>query len=390
MALKGINVVEFAGLAPGPFAGLILADAGASVIRIDRAGQKEVNDVLTSWKRSISLDLKKPHGRDIARKLISKADVLIDPFRPGVLEKLGLGPDIFLGKDGLNHKLVYARLAGFEHAGPSTMMAGHDLNYLASSGVLAMLPRTNDGVPFFPLNIIADFAGGGELCSLGILLALFEREKSGQGQIVNTDMVSGTRYISSFPLLHAAVKSSQIFSDKPGSGELDGGAPFYSVYECKDNGLISVACLESHFYAAFLQTLAASLPSGFQVPGLQADFRPQADTQRDRNTWESLRRYLAAAFATKTRDEWAAIFHGTDSCVVPVLSPEEAAARAGSSVPAPHPVLSRTPSQHVPTLTVLVPGQHTVEILKEIGVSETEAQKLLKRGIVGTWPQAKL
>ncbi|KAF8962787.1 CoA-transferase family III domain-containing protein [Flammula alnicola] len=213
MALAGLKVIEFAGLAPGPFAGLILADNGASVTRIDRPSATS-SDVLCRGKRSIVIDSKLPSGRKLLEEMISSADVLIDPFRPGVLERLGLGPELFLGdgsdgrRKGLNEKLIYARIVGFPRIGPYKDMAGHDINYLALSGVLAMLPGADK--PTFPLNIAADFAGGGVMCAVGILLALMERGRTGRGQVVNTDMVSGTRYISSFPLIQSYLGSGML------------------------------------------------------------------------------------------------------------------------------------------------------------------------------------
>ncbi|KAF5359847.1 hypothetical protein D9756_003359 [Leucocoprinus leucothites] len=391
MALTGFKVIEFAGLAPGPFAGLILADNGASVIRIDRPNTLST-DVLTRGKRSLAINSKVPSGRDFLRTLIASADVLIDPFRPGVMEKLGLGPDVFLGDGktkGLNEKLVYARIAGFPRTGPRKDMAGHDLNYIALTGALAMMPPGPSGAPTFPMNILADFAGGGLMCAAGILLALIERGRSGRGQVVNADMARA-RYVSTFPLLHSILPTSHILGKgKPGTNTLDGGAPFYNTYECKCGGFMTVGCLEPQFFKAFIEGFSAALPKNFEF---ENGWRPTPDLQANKSEWPRMRAYFAKGFLTDTREYWGKVFHGTDACAVPVLTPKEAAAAQGSPFPEFHPRVIRQDmdqsSQASQQSTsfgniILEPGLHTEAVLRETGLSDKEIRQLLLDGALG-------
>ncbi|EJD39119.1 CoA-transferase family III [Auricularia subglabra TFB-10046 SS5] len=379
MALRGIRVIELAGLAPVPFAGMMLADLGASVVRIDRPSPVSVpaGDILTRGKRSLSLDLRAPQGLAVGKQLIAQADVLLDPYRPGVLERMGLGPDVFLGDQGLNERLVYARISGVYLCYPTPdRSAGHDLNYLAATGVLHLLPRRADGTPSFPVNLLADFASGGHLCATGVLAALLERARTGKGQVVATDMVSGARYVSSFVLAHAQDPYSSLFASEHNTGPalLGGGAPFYSVYECKDGGFVSVACLEPRFFAAFLRTFKEHCPGDF-------DEASQMDLER----WEELRRYLRDGFKSRTRDEWARTFeHEKDACVFPVLTPSEAAQRSGdakSQTVAPHPRLTGTPTA-LPAFATLTPGLHSREVLSEFGFDSTRIAELFAAGVV--------
>lgn len=245
--LSGLKVVEFAGLAPGPMVGLILADFGADVVRIDRMGATVNTDGLCRRKRSICVNVKIPQGLQTLKRLVSQADVLIDPFRPGVLERLGVGPAEFQeGEPYGNEGLVFARITGFQRQGPYANMAGHDINYIALSGLLSMLGSAG-GAPQPPINLLGDFAGGSIVCLFGILLALLERARSGKGQVVEADMVTGARYISTFVLLSSYLEHpewGQVVGDGSnelrGTGMLGGGAPWYGVYRCKDNGWISV------------------------------------------------------------------------------------------------------------------------------------------------------
>ncbi|KAJ6619679.1 CoA-transferase family III [Mycena sp. CBHHK59/15] len=377
MALTDLKVIEFAGLAPGPFAGLILADNGASVIRIDRPSAHS-SDILCRGKKSAAINPKIPSGKAALMRLVASADILIDPFRPGVMERLGLGPEIFLGNGaspGLNEKLIYARMIGI---GPHKDMAGHDINYLALSGVLAMLPGSVDK-PAFPLNLLADFAGGGLTCALGILLALIERGKSGRGQVVDSDMVSGTRYLSSFPLLGLLNPSSPCRL-------LDGGAPFYDVYTCKDGRWISVGCLEPAFFEVFLEGFLQEVSSELHT----ADgWTPTVDVQFDVEQWPKLKEYLTKGFALHRRDHWASVFHGTDACAVPVLTPEEAAVLDPSSspFPVPHPRVSSSALAPIRTIHpegILQAGQHTREVLMtELGLSDVQLEEMEKEGAIG-------
>ncbi|KAK7033078.1 acyl-CoA dehydrogenase [Favolaschia claudopus] len=376
-SLHTIHIPQFAGLAPGPFAGLILADNGAS--------------------KSAAINPKIPSGKAALLRLIASADVLIDPFRPGVMERLGLGPEVFLGSQdspGLNEKLVYARMIGWDMAGmsvsplyrmpPTSQFQGHDINYLALSGVLSLLPGTADK-PSFPINLLADFAGGGLTCAMGILLALIERGKSGRGQVVDADMVSGSRYLSSFPLL-GLVSQSIHMSGTRGSRLLDGGAPFYNIYTCQDGRWMSVGCLEPAFFKAFIEGFVNAVPSGFSLDG----WAPTSETQFNQDEWPKLKEYLTRGFATRERDYWAKVFHGTDACAVPVLSPEEAAAldASNSEIPVPHPRIAGSAElpgvreNPGPRSLKLRSGQHTREILGGLGLDDTQLNEMMREGAI--------
>ena len=321
-ALAGIKVLELAGLAPSPFAGLILADFGAEVIVCDRCSSGTVfepqpNDALRRGKRSIALDLKHPAGAAMFRKIVRHVDVLIEPFRPGKMEALGLGPEELRSE---NPRLVYARLTGYGRDGDPAMdgAAGHDINYLAMSGVLSTFAR-NGEPPRAPTNLVGDFAGGSLSCAFGIMMALFARERSGTGQVVDAAMVDGAAYLNTF--VHTAMNSgwwkNGMHADDAGSNFLDGGAPWYDCYTCADGKHVSVGAIEPPFYAALL----AAIPSALVGEAEKAKLRAE---QLDPATWAATRATLAAVFAAKPRDEWAAIYRGTDACVAPVLSLREA------------------------------------------------------------------
>ncbi|KAN0066445.1 hypothetical protein ACQY0O_000539 [Thecaphora frezii] len=404
--LQGIRVVEFAGLAPGPFVGMVLADFGADVIRIDKTNTTLNPDSLCRGKRSIAISSKVPQGQQVLRQLIATADVVIDPFRPGVLERLGLGPQDLEAE--IKRGLILARLTGFQRVGPYATMAGHDINYIALSGVLSMLGKTN-GAPEPPSNILGDFAGGALICLLGILVALVDRSRSQRGQVVEADMVTGSRYISTFLLLTSYLSHPQYgpmlndgSDDKRGRNILDGGAPWYGVYRCKDGGWMSVGAIEPHFYAVFLDVLKKTLPTAPE--GLS---HPKAKAQYDRDTWPALREYCTACFAQLTRKDWEARFIGTDACVAPVLSRDEAAVEGTipgakrdhvesgyPAVPTPAPRLSRTPARNPGgspggewedegVEILLAPGEHTDDILAELGINGGAARvELYRRGVV--------
>ncbi|GAA5883134.1 hypothetical protein JCM3774_005329 [Rhodotorula dairenensis] len=398
--LAGIRVLELAGLAPAPFAGLVLADFGADVVRVDRSDASFSPDTLTRGKRSLAVSLKAPEGIALLRKLLSpadssntwRADVLIDPFRPGVLERLGLDPKELLER---NPRLIIARLTGFRREGPYSHMAGHDINYLALSGVLAMLGRKGDK-PYAPANTLADFAGGGLMAVVGILAAVIERASSGKGQLVEVDMVTGTRYAAIFPLTVSHPASTLPMWDRPrGENALDGGAPWYDVYECKDGRYMSLGAIENHFYAEFLRLFLGALPAD-----LRAEQHPRAEEQLDRASWPRLTAFLATGFRTRTRDDWTALFLGTDACCVPVLEPLEVdkagqgpheagtgAGDANSSLidfPSPAPRLGRTPAV-APTQgsIILRPGSHSADVLAQAGLGAQEVQALIQQGAVG-------
>ena len=376
--LRGVRVIEMAGLAPVPYAGMILADFGAEVIRVDRsptAGSRfdPTRDYLARGKRSIGINMKDPRGLETLLRLVETADVLIEPFRPGVMEKLGAGPDVALSR---NEKLVYARLTGWGQDGPYASMAGHDINYIAISGVLGTLGRKGEK-PLPPINLLGDFAGGGMLCALGIAMALFERTRSGKGQVVDAAMIDGAANIATFVF---GFYAAGLWSDERGTNLLDTGAPFYDTYETADGGYVAVGAIEPQFYAALLSGL-----------GLAEDDMPH---QMDRSAWEATRARFAQVFQTKTRDQWARIFDGTDACVAPVLTLGEAPAHShnraretfvggvrGSAVPQAAPRLSRTPgsaSSEAPT-----PGADSATVFADLGMSASEIEMLTKEGAIG-------
>ncbi|KAK3359013.1 alpha-methylacyl-CoA racemase [Lasiosphaeria hispida] len=318
--LTGLKVLEFAGLAPGPFAGLLLSDAGASVLRIDRVSPGSspllTGDLLTRHKASIAVGLKSSAGVALVRQLAQHADIIIDPFRPGVLEKLGLGPSVLRAA---NPRLIYGRLTGFRRDGRYATMAGHDINYLSVSGVLSLLGRKGSP-PTPPGNILADFAGGGATLFQGILLALLARERTGRGQTVEANMVDGVSYLATFPRF--ALKTP-LGSRPRGENMLDSGCPYYDTYETADGRFMAVGALEPRFYAAFIK--------GLGLGGQKWEAR-----QFDREHWPEMRKVFEERFNTKSRDAWEAIFDGTDACCTPVLEyaeMEDNPAREGDQRP---------------------------------------------------------
>ncbi|KAJ8029333.1 Alpha-methylacyl-CoA racemase [Holothuria leucospilota] len=374
MALKGVKVIELAGLAPAPFAGMVLADFGAQVIRVDRATQLYSMDRLARGKQSIALNWKKPEGLNVLRKLCVSADVVIEPFRPGVMEKMGLGPQILLKE---NPRLIYARMTGFGQSGCYKNMAGHDINYIATSGVLAQLGRKGEK-PLAPINLLGDFAGGGMVCALGICMALYERAMSGKGQVIDANMVEGSAYISAFTFM---TKGIGLVGGERGTNMLDSGAFFYDTYKTLDGKYMAVGALEPQFYAELLKGL-----------GLNPEELPD---QLNREEWPAMKKMVETIFASKTREEWTKIFNGKDACVTPVLTPDEAphhphnkenkaflANDDGDLEPVPAPRLSRTPASPR-TMAQPSVGQDTETILSELGYSREEMQQLAQAGAVG-------
>jgi alpha-methylacyl-CoA racemase len=371
-ALQGIRVVEMAGLAPAPFCGMILADFGADVVRVDRIGSGSM-DHLARGKRSLAVNLKSPEGVETVLRLSDRADVLLEPYRPGVMERLGLGPEVACGR---NPRLIYARLTGFGQDGPYANMAGHDINYIALSGALSLLGRRGEK-PLPPINLLGDFAGGGMLCALGIALALVERAQSGQGQIVDAAMVDGAAYLSTFIY---KFRNAGFWRDERGTNLLDTAAPFYDTYRTKDGHYMSVGAIEPQFYAALLNGL-----------GLDAGAMP---AQMDQSQWPAVKQRISDVFASKTRAEWCEIFDGTDACVAPVLGLGEAGDHPhnrarhllidgveGKREPAPAPRLSRTPGDGARPLPRV--GEHTRAVLGEYGFSGPEVESLLQSGAIG-------
>nr|XP_028604305.1 alpha-methylacyl-CoA racemase isoform X1 [Podarcis muralis] len=368
MALRGVRVLEMAGLAPAPLCGLILADFGAEVVRVDRSPRAAVSsDVQGRGKRSLALDLKQPRGAETLRRLCQKADVLIEPFRPGVMEKLGLGPDIVLQD---NPKLIYARLTGFGQLGKYAKLAGHDINYLAVSGVLSKLGRKDEN-PYAPINLLADFAGGGVMCAMGIIMALYERTKSGKGQVIDASMVEGTAYLSSFLWKSQSIG---LWNRSRGENLLDSGAPFYETYKTKDGKFMAVGALEPQFYKQFISGLGLD---DSNLPG-----------QMSFSDWPTMKNMFADLFSKKTQAEWCEIFDDVDACVTPVLAFDAAASHPhnkerGSFLkndqeeisPRPAPLLSRTPATPSSKRDPFI-GEHTEDILLDYGFSKEEISQL--------------
>ncbi|XP_069780138.1 alpha-methylacyl-CoA racemase isoform X2 [Narcine bancroftii] len=374
MALAGIRVIELAGLAPAPFCGMILSDFGAKVVRIDRTGTTTSVDVLARGKRSVALNLKKPEGVKVLKQLCNLSDVLLEPFRKGVMERLGLGPEVLLEQ---NPKLIYARLTGFGQSGTYSKSAGHDINYIAVSGLLSKFGRKGEN-PYPPLNVVADFAGGGVMCAMGIILALYERMRSGKGQVIDASMVEGAAYCCSW------LWRSQhlgMWDHQRGGNVLDGGAPFYETYKTSDGKYMAVGALEPHFYKKLLRGLGLD-------PAVLALQMSQSD-------WPELKRIFTEAFAAKSQEEWTKTFDGTDACVTPVLSFQEALRHPhnqergsfitdeeGRVSPRPAPVLSRTPATVSLERNPEV-GEHTELVLTEYGFSKELINKLQSAGIIG-------
>jgi len=373
--LDGVRVIEIASLAPAPFGCMVLSDLGADVLRVERAencGRPAPPDPLARGRRSIGINLKAAEGVELLLRLVAGADVLVEGFRPGVAERLGFGPEVCAGR---NPRLVYGRMTGWGQDGPLAPTAGHDIDYIAIAGALFPIGRAGER-PVPPLNLVADFGGGGMLLALGILAALIERERSGFGQVVDAAMVDGSALLTSFLY---GLRAAGAWRDERGVNLLDGGAPFYDTYETADGGAVAVGALEAKFYAELLAGLGLA---GEDLPG-----------QHDRAGWPVLRARFAEVFATRTRDEWAEVFAGSDGCVAPVLSPAEAhrhphnAARGtfaevgGVMQPAPAPRFGRTPAG--PPEAPPVPGADTDAVLEGLGSAPDEIAALRAGGTVG-------
>lgn len=376
--LAGLKVIEIAGIGPGPFCGMLLADLGADVVRIDRAQNvtggdpgMPPGDLLNRGRRSIGVDLKSPEGVAVVLDLVATADVLIEGFRPGVAERLGIGPDECRAR---NPKLVYGRMTGWGQEGPWASMAGHDINYISLAGALEPIGRAGEP-PLPPINLIGDFGGGGMLLAYGVLAGVFEAQRSGQGQVVDAAMVDGSALLMT--MTHS-FRAMGMWTDERGTNMLDTGAHFYEVYETADGKYLGVGSIEPQFYDALLA-------------GIEVD-KADLPWQHDREQWPALKEQFAAIFKQRTRDEWMAIFEGTDACVAPVLSIPEALEHphnvergtfvevAGVPQPAPAPRFARTP----PAISAPPPhaGQHTDEVLQEAGLDADAIAKLRASGAV--------
>jgi len=376
--LDGIRVLEMAGLAPSPFCGMLLADFGADVVVVDRLSQggPEIPNLMPKnpfdrGKRSMRINLKTEQGPALVRKMIQKSDVLIEPYRPGVMESLGLGPEQALG---LNPRLIYARLTGWGQKGSYAAMAGHDINYIAVAGALSLFKRKGEP-PLPPCNVLGDFAGGGMLCAMGILLALVERNRSGEGQVVDAAMVDGAAVLSTF---FYGLFAHHLMTLDIGTNMLDSGAPFYQTYETRDGKFMAVGAIEARFYAHLLDGLGldpASLPA-----------------QHDQEKWPEMKACFAEVFRSKTREEWTAVFEGKDACVAPVLDLDEVRDHShnrdrellisldGVLQPAPAPRLLRTPGRADKPCRPR--GAETKEILAEAGYTEGEIEEMIRLNVV--------
>ena len=377
--LAGVRVIELQGIGPGPFCGMMLSDMGAEVIRVDRAERVRDRDqdsppidVLARGRSSIGLDLKNPDAIEALLRLVSHSDALIEGFRPGVMERLGIGPDDCLAR---NPKLVYGRMTGWGQEGPYAMCAGHDINYIALAGALDPIGRRGEP-PIAPLNLVGDFGGGGMLLAFGVACALFEAQRSGQGQVVDAAMVDGAATLMA--MFHS-MRALGVWNDERGTNLLDTGSHFYDVYECADGNYISIGSIEPQFYAEMLR-----------LAGLDED--PTFAKQHSRSRWPHQKERIAEVFKSKTRNEWCEIMDATDVCFAPVLSLAEAPQHphnvhrdvfcevAGVTQPSPSPRFSRTsPAVQGPPAH---PGQHTDTVLAIAGYDPDDIAKLRDTGAV--------
>lgn len=371
--LAGVKVVEFAGIGPGPFCGMLLADLGADVVRIDRAdsvGRTEP-DLMNRGKRSIAIDLKQAEGVEAALSLIEKADGLIEGFRPGVMERLGVGPDVALAR---NPRLVYGRMTGWGQTGPWSRTAGHDINYIALSGALHTMGRAGEP-PAPPLNLVGDYGGGALYLAFGLLAGVIEARTSGKGQVIDCAMIDGAASLMTF---FYNMKATGHWTDQRDNNLIDGGAHFYDTYECADGKWLSIGAIEPQFHVLLVKGL-----------GLEADAFP---AQMSRKDWPAYSKRVAEVVKTKSRDAWMKVFEGTDACVAPVLSMDEAPKHThhaerktfveafGAIQPGPAPRFSRTAGaiRGAPAM----PGQQSEDVLRAWGIEAERAAGFLKAAAV--------
>jgi alpha-methylacyl-CoA racemase len=373
--LNGVKIIEVGGIGPGPFCGMMLSDMGAEIIRVDRKGQQSrvgsKYDILHRGRRSIGVDLKKPEGVELLLKLVEQADALQEGFRPGVMEKLGLGPDVCLQR---NPRLVYGRMTGWGQEGPISQAAGHDINYIAVTGALYSIGRPDQN-PVPPLNLIGDFGGGGMLLAFGIACALFETQRSGKGQVIDAAMVDGSAALMA---MFYGQRAAGLWTDQRGANFLDTGAHYYDTYETADGKWVSVGSIEPQFYALLLKH------SGIDDPEFQG--------QNDREKWPEFKKKIGEIFKTKTRDEWCEIMEGSDVCFGPVLTmgealeyPQNVARKTfveieGVPQPAPAPRFSRTnPEIRGPAL---MGPEYAEAALSDWGITPDEIEKLKTADVI--------
>lgn len=375
--LTGVRILEFEAIGPGPFCGMMFADMGADVLLVDRAsdprpgfGRERWFDVMLRGRRSVTLDLKSKGGAEAALALAAKADAVIEGFRPGVMERLGLGPDVMLAR---NPRLVYGRMTGWGQAGPLAARAGHDINYIAIAGVLHAIGRAG-GAPVPPLNLIGDFGGGGMLLAFGIACGIIEARSSGRGQVVDAAMVDGAALLAT---MFSGMLAADCWREARGENVLDSGAPWYDTYETQDRKHVAIGAIEPKFYAELVERLGLAREN---LPG-----------RNDRASWPELRSRFAAVFRTKTRDEWCNVFEGSDACFAPVLTFSEARAHPHSTAraaytkvgnveqPAPAPRFGRTPG----AVRSAPPERGALgrDALVEWGFSPAEIDELAARGL---------
>ena len=368
--LTGLKIIEFAGIGPGPFCGMLLSDLGADVVRIDRKGQGRGRpaDITARGRRSVGLDLKNPASIETCLRLFETADVVFEGFRPGVMERLGLGPDVALKR---NPKLVYGRMTGWGQFGPYAQAAGHDMNYIAITGALHAIGTEDKPIP--PLNLVGDFGGGALYLAFGILAGVIKARETGEGQVIDCAMSDGA---ASLMAMFYGFKASGAWTESRRSNLLDGGAHFYDTYQCSDGKWVSIGSIEPQFYALLLEK------TGISDPPFKA--------QMDRGAWPDLKAKLAAVIATKTQSEWCALMEATDVCFAPVLDLDEAPKHAhnvarqtfvelaGVTQPAPAPRFSKTPGaiQGPPPAI----GAHDQEALRDWGFSEADVSALKANG----------
>jgi alpha-methylacyl-CoA racemase len=383
--LQGLKIIEVAGIGPGPFAAMMLSDMGADVIRVDRSANAMGGDpaappadIFNRGRRSIALDLKSPEGIAVLLDLVEQADALIEGFRPGVAERLGFGPEVCAER---NPKLVFGRMTGWGQEGPYAPTAGHDINYIALAGVLAHLGRAGEK-PTPPINLVGDFGGGGMLLAFGVVCALLEAQRSGQGQVVDAAMIDGSAVLMTMMWAFTAMG---IWGDERGTNMLDTAAHFYDTYECADGEFVSIGSIEPQFYLQLLEHTG--------LAKVYEDKGEELPHQMDKARWPELKSHLTEIFLTRTRDEWCSIMEGTDICFAPVLRMQEAAQHphnvergtfvevAGITQPAPAPRFGRTVAevQRPPAHT----GQHTDEVLADwLGVDAARISELRGSGAV--------